>query len=87
MITKILKFQFETKKDSRYRIEYFGEQYPQDTNDDLVEWVMKNREYIPSYSSPKGGKRGCLCIDEDKYDVKCCNGDLREQGIGPISKQ
>lgn len=48
---------------------------------------MRDREFIPSYSSPKGGKRGCLCIDEDKYDVKCCNGDLREQGIGPISKE
>ena len=52
LITKILKFQFETKKDSRYRIEYFGEQYPQDTNDDLVEWHVKNREYIKDNDMP-----------------------------------
>lgn len=52
LITKILKFEFETKKDSRSRIEYFGEQYPQDTNDDLVEWVMKNREYIKDNDMP-----------------------------------
>lgn len=32
-------------------------------------------------SSPKGGKRGCLCKDET-YDSKCCNGELQEQGIG-----
>lgn len=49
--------------------------------------MANNRKYIPSWSSPKGGKRGCLCIDKDIYDVKCCNGDLREQGIGPIQRQ
>ena len=32
-------------------------------------------------SSPKGGKRGCLCKD-GTYDSKCCNGELSEQGIG-----
>ena len=32
-------------------------------------------------SSPKGGKRGCLCKD-GKYSQKCCNGELQEQGIG-----
>jgi len=35
----------------------------------------------PSYSSPKGGKRGCLCED-GKYSVKCCDGSLQAQGIG-----
>lgn len=48
--------------------------------------MANNKNYIPSWSSPKGGKRGCLCIDKDIYDVKCCNGDLREQGIGPIQR-
>lgn len=38
----------------------------------------------PSKSSPRGGKRGCLCKD-GKYNVKCCNGDLQAQGIGPIT--
>jgi hypothetical protein len=35
----------------------------------------------PSYSSPKGGRRGCLC-DNGKYSVKCCDGSLQAQGIG-----
>jgi hypothetical protein len=35
----------------------------------------------PSYSSPKGGRRGCLCED-GKYSVKCCDGSLQAQGIG-----
>ena len=32
-------------------------------------------------SSPKGGKRGCLCKD-GTYSSKCCEGELSEQGIG-----
>lgn len=35
-------------------------------------------------SSPKNNRRGCLCIETDTYDVKCCNGALLEQGIGQI---
>ena len=35
-------------------------------------------------SSPKNNRRGCLCIETDTYDVKCCNGALMEQGIGVI---
>jgi hypothetical protein len=34
-----------------------------------------------SKTSPKGGKRGCLC-DDGKYRKECCNGDLQNQGIG-----
>lgn len=37
-------------------------------------------------SSPKGGKRGCLCKD-GKYSSKCCNGELQEQGIGSLVGQ
>ena len=37
----------------------------------------------PSYSSPKGGPRGCLCKD-GTYSSKCCNGAMRAQGIGKI---
>ena len=37
-------------------------------------------------SSPKNNRRGCLCIETDTYDVKCCNGALMEQGIGVIQK-
>ncbi len=32
-------------------------------------------------TSPKGGKRGCLCKD-GTYDSKCCEGELSQQGIG-----
>ena len=34
-----------------------------------------------SKTSPKGGKRGCLCTD-GTYSADCCNGDLHAQGIG-----
>jgi hypothetical protein len=34
-----------------------------------------------SKSSPKGGKRGCLCKD-GKYSTECCDGSLPAQGIG-----
>ena len=34
-------------------------------------------------SSPKGGKRGCLCKD-NTYSSKCCDGTLRAQGIGKV---
>lgn len=35
-------------------------------------------------SSPKNSRRACLCLHEDTYDVRCCNGALMEQGIGVI---
>ena len=48
----------------------------------------KNRYADPndvgSYSSPKGGKRGCLCKDGRTYSSKCCKGELINQGIGSI---
>lgn len=37
----------------------------------------------PSYSSPKGGRRGCLC-ENGTYSSKCCDGSLQAQGIGVI---
>ena len=37
-------------------------------------------------SSPKGGKRGCVCKD-GTYNSKCCNGELSEQGIGALTNQ
>ena len=45
---------------------------------------MKYKIYkTPSKSSPKGGKRGCLCPD-GTYSTKCCDGSLMAQGIGDI---
>ena len=35
-------------------------------------------------SSPKNSRRGCLCLNKDTYDVKCCQGALMQQGIGKI---
>ena len=37
-----------------------------------------------SKTSPKGGKRGCLC-DDGTYKKECCNGDLQNQGVGVTS--
>jgi hypothetical protein len=37
-------------------------------------------------SSPKGGKRGCLCKDST-YSSKCCEGELLNQGIGSTLQQ
>lgn len=39
-----------------------------------------------SKTSPKGGKRGCLCPD-GTYNKDCCNGDLEAQGIGATQNQ
>jgi hypothetical protein len=38
------------------------------------------------YSSPKSGKRGCLCKDGIRYSRKCCDGSYQAQGIGSITK-
>jgi hypothetical protein len=35
-------------------------------------------------SSPKGGKRGCLCDDGTTYSKDCCKGELINQGIGSL---
>ena len=35
-------------------------------------------------SSPKNDRRGCLCLDEDRYGRDCCEGYLINQGIGVI---
>ena len=46
---------------------------------------MKKKNFVtPSYSSPKSGKRGCLCKDGKTYHSKCCDGSLRAQGIGKV---
>ncbi len=41
--------------------------------------------FSPSRTSPKGGRKGCLCRDRDAYSIECCNGDIIAQGIGSIS--
>jgi len=39
-----------------------------------------------SKTSPKGGKKGCLC-DDGKYRAECCDGTLQNQGIGNTENQ
>jgi hypothetical protein len=43
--------------------------------------IRKNA--TPSKTSPKGGRRGCLCED-NTYHVDCCDGTIHAQGIGKI---
>jgi len=33
-------------------------------------------------SSPKNSRRGCLCLDGNRYSTDCCKGLLINQGIG-----
>ena len=47
--------------------------------------MRKRRKYTHSRTSPKGGKRGCLCKDGKTYSSKCCDGSLQAQGIGSIT--
>ena len=37
---------------------------------------------IPSRTSPKGGRRGCLCWETSTYSIDCCDGSIHAQGIG-----
>jgi hypothetical protein len=37
-------------------------------------------------TSPKSGKRGCLCKD-GTYSKECCTGKLEAQGIGSLVEQ
>ena len=48
---------------------------------------MRNylKNFIPSYTSPKGRRRGCICKDKRTYSSECCDGSLQAQGIGRIS--
>lgn len=47
--------------------------------------MSKNAKFVtPSKTSPKAGKRGCLCKDGKTYNSKCCDGSLKAQGIGQI---
>ena len=46
---------------------------------------MKDKRYNPSRTSPREGRRGCLCED-GTYSRKCCKGNMINQGIGNITK-
>ena len=44
-----------------------------------------NKNETPSRTSPKSGRKGCLCKDRDTYSTKCCKGGIMNQGIGKTS--
>lgn len=46
---------------------------------------MRKRPKYYSQSSPREGRRACLCKD-GTYSRKCCKGELINQGIGSIHK-
>lgn len=46
-----------------------------------------DKNYFPSYTSRRGGRKGCLCWDKNTYSRECCDGSLRAQGIGGIASQ
>lgn len=49
--------------------------------------MKKSKGFItPSWTSPKGGSRGCLCED-NRYSIECCDGSLQAQGIGLIYRK
>lgn len=47
---------------------------------------MAKKNKTLSNTSPKGGKRGCLC-DDGTYKAECCDGTLQAQGVGSLVNQ
>jgi len=47
---------------------------------------MAKKAKTVSKTSPKGGKRGCLC-DDGTYKAECCDGTLQNQGVGSTVNQ
>lgn len=47
--------------------------------------MRRRKNATLSRTSPRGGKRGCLCPDGKTYSSKCCDGTLEAQGIGNIT--
>jgi len=39
------------------------------------------KPYTRSKNVPRGGGRGCLCLD-DTYNPDCCDGAIMSQGVG-----
>ena len=45
---------------------------------------MNDKNYIPSRTSPKGSRRGCLCWETSTYSIDCCDGSVHAQGVGSV---
>ncbi len=48
--------------------------------------MKSKKEKTLSKTSPKGGRRGCLCED-GTYKSECCDGTLQAQGVGSLVNQ
>jgi len=46
----------------------------------------RDKYRTPSQTSPRGGRRACLCPDKKTYSIDCCDGSLQAQGIGNIER-
>lgn len=46
----------------------------------------ENKNTVGYGTSPTNDSRACLCIDSDTYSIKCCQGYLMNQGIGPLTR-
>ena len=42
------------------------------------------KKVLPSFTSPTGSRRACLCRDTLDYRIECCTGELIAQGIGSL---
>jgi len=47
---------------------------------------QNDKNFIGSRTSPTGSGRACLCWDTNTYSIKCCDGSMRAQGIGVITR-
>lgn len=47
---------------------------------------MATENRTPSLTSPKNGRRACLCKGKNTYSRECCDGSLWAQGIGSINR-
>jgi hypothetical protein len=47
--------------------------------------MRRKKKATKSRTSPKGGKRGCLCPDGKTYSTECCDGTLEAQGVGSVT--
>jgi len=45
-----------------------------------------DENFISSRTSPTGSGRACLCWDSNTYSIECCDGSMRAQGIGVITR-
>jgi len=44
----------------------------------------EDKNFIPSRTSPRGGRRACYCKHRNTYSRECCDGSIWAQGLGTI---